>query len=409
MASRPDLPALLVAHKLGSAREIERAVRGRGDRPAWVVLLDEGVLGAQQLFAALREHAKFPVVSDKALQDLPAIGVLTRILSHERALALGILLLDLSPDGKRAQFAMVDPTDEGSLREVARVSALQAAKVFLIGRDALNAAIERAYDVVTGKAAQQRSTVEPAGKVGQRSELEEADRLERVLLQASLALGAALEAELTRSAGTPATRRARDAARIAREVARELGLDRRRVALVGLVAMLAQLDNMRRARHGEHERTLFDEVAADVGWAGGGDDGLLGVARAITAQSEGFGRQAPSGLLQRIAQAVGDFFALGGANGEPVAAEGLDAVEQLLRASSAGADVVHALMSILRRDASELTPALATALPEARRRPPAARARRDTVPQAPGGEADERTHLVALPQGSHSNDPSHEG
>jgi hypothetical protein len=406
MPSRPDLPALLIAHKLGSAREIESVVRGRGDRPAWAALLDAGVLGAEQLFAALREHGKLPVASDKALHNLPAASVLTRILSRERALALGILLLDLSPDGKRAQFAMVDPTDEVCLREVARVAALQGAKVFLIGRDALVAAIERAYDAVTGKAAP-RSSVEPAAKVGQRSELEEAERLERVLLQASLALGEALEAELTRSAGTPATSRARDAARIAREVARALGLDRRRVALVGLVAMLAQLDGMRRARHGEDQRTLFDEVAADVGWAGGGDDGLLGIARAITAQSDGFGRQAPSGLAQRIVQAVGDFFALGGGDGEPVEAEGLDAVEQLLRASSAGPEVVQALMSILRRDASELTPALATPLPEARRRS-SARGRRDTLPQA-RSDTDERTHLVALPPGAHSNDPSHEG
>jgi hypothetical protein len=407
MASRPDLPALLIAHKVGSVREIERVARARGDRPVWAALLDGGVIEASRLFEALRDHGKFPVVSEQALKELPAVEVLTRILTRERALALGILLLELSPDGKRAQFAMVDPTDEVSLREVARVSALQAAKVFVIRRDALVAAAERAYDGVTGK--EQRSTVEPAGKVGQRSELEAAERLERVLLQASLALGAALEAELTRSAGTPATSRARDAARIAREVARELGLDRRRVALAGLVTMLAQLDGMRRARHGEHERTLFDEVATDVGWAGGGDDGLLGVVRAITAQSEGFGRQAPTGLLQRVVQAVGDFFALGGVDGEPVAAEGLDAVDQLLRASSAGTEVVDALMAILRRDAHELTPALATPLPEARRRPTAARARRDTAPQATRGEPDERTRLVALPRGSHSNDPSREG
>ncbi len=398
MASRPGLAALIVAHKLAGAREVDRVMRGRGDVPLWRALIDEQIVTGQQLFELLRDHAQFPVVGEKALASPAPVEQLVRIVPREDALRKGILPLEVSGDGKRVQFAMIDPTDEAPLRELAKGAALQAAKVSLIEVGALASAVERVYQPRPTK--EPRATVEPAGKVGHRSELEAAERLERVLVQAATALGGLLELELVRGSSVAGTARSREASRLAREVARELGLDRRRVALAGVTAMLVQLDATRRARRGEDGSTLFDLVGDEVGWAGGGEDGLLGLARSLTSQAAGFGRQVPANVLQRVVQSVADFLALGGPDGDSI---DLGTAEQLLRASSAGSQVVDALMRILHRDAAERTPAAATELPEAQEpktNVAAAKRRVEAV------DPEDRTRLVSIP---HGRDPQRDG
>lgn len=362
MPPRPDLAALLVEHKVAGVRVVDRVVRGRGEVAVWRALVEGAVATDEQIFSLLRDNAKFPVATQKVLLGAPpSIEALTRLLPKERALALGILPFEIEADGTRAQIAMIDPTDEPTLRELARTGSLKQAKVYIAERAALVSAIERAY---SGRARKEtnRNTVEPAAKLGQRSDAESADRLERMLVQAALALGTVLEIELSRGNARHNGNTAREAARLAREVARELGYDRRKVALAGISALLVQLDVVHRSRRGDEEQSLFELVSAELGWAGGGEDGLLGIARSLAAASAGYGRQQPGGPLERIVQAVADFLALGGPDGEAI---DLEAAEQLLRASSAGSNVVDALTRILRRDLAERTPAVATRMPEA--------------------------------------------
>jgi hypothetical protein len=410
MPSRPDLPALLVAHQIASSRDVERVVRARGEEPIWRAILDAGVVTSQRLFELLRDAGGLPVPTDKALLGAHSAAQLSRILSKDEALRRGMLAFDLSADGRRAQIAMVDPTDEPALREVARAASLQAAKVFVVERGTLLAAIERAYSARARRQTGQNS-VEPAAKGGgQRSEAEASERVERVLVQASLALGAALERELAGQGGLRTS--AIEAARLAREIARELGYDRRRVALVGLAALLVQLDVVQRARRSEGERPLAEQLSAEVGWAGGGEDGLLAISRALAAQAAGFGKQPPGGALQRIVQVVVELLALGGPEGESI---DLDAAEQLLRASTGGGPAIDALMRILRRELAERTPAAATVLPEVAET--AAESgdggegltRVRTAPRDPRLDHEDRTKLVSLSKIVPPGESPHEG
>jgi len=175
-----------------------------------------------------------------------------------------------------------------------------------------------------------------------------------------------------------------------------------------------QLDALRRARRGADEATLFDEL----GWAAGGDDGLLGIARALTAESAGFSRPASASPTQRIVQAVTDYLALVSAGGDDatLGQSGLEATEQLLRTSSAGAPVIDALLRVLRRDQAERTPALATALPEAGDGQSAITTVRAAVPRpravAAGGARvapEDRTQVVPMPGLAQVDEPSHDG
>ncbi len=404
MASRPDLTAFLVAQKIATAREVDRVGRTRGEGPLWSALLGAGVVDAGRLFSTLRDQSKVPVATDKQLANAGAAAdSLSKHLGKEDALRLGLLPLELSADGRRVQVGMVDPTDEATLRELARAAGFQSAKVFLVERTSLEAAIERAY--APRRSREARATVEPAAKIGQRSELEAAERLERVLVQASLGLAAVLESELIQ--GQPQRATATEAARLAREVARELGHDRRKVSLVGLAALLVQLDRVRRARRGDDEHGLLDQVSAEIGWAGGGDDGLLAIARALTAQAAGFGRGASSrstkggGSLQHVVQVVSDYLALG-SDGESI---DIEAAGQLLRASSAGPEVVAALVRVVSRELAERTPAMATPFSDAGE--PLTQLR-NALPR-PEASASDRTQVVPIPKHSRSTDPSAEG
>lgn len=393
MSQRPDLASLVVAKKLATVRQVERA-REHEDEPLWRGLIADQVVSASSLFALLRDHSKVPVAPASLLATHPPRELLEPILPKRDALLLGMLPLELSADGRRVQMAMIDPTDEETLRGLAQSAGFQSAKVFLVEHAELVAAVERAY------AAPLRDSVEPAGKVGQRSEQEAAERLEQVLVQATLSLGAALERELDpgpgrgpgRGLGLPSPS---EAARLAREVARELGHDRRRVALAGVAAQLVQLDELQRARTNEESTpSLFDEL----GWAAGGDDGLLGIARALTAQAAGFQQPSHAGATQRVVQAVVDYLGLAGAERAGTEQAGVAATVQLLRTSSTGAPVMDALLRVLRRDVVDRTPAAATVLPgtdSVVTTPRAAVPRFKPEPERPLSE--DRTQLVKLP------------
>lgn len=389
MQQRPDLGSILVAKKIATSHKIDQARRGHADLPLWRALIAAEVVNDLTMFEALRDHSNIPLVPEALLEHGVPVEKLTLLLGKEDALRAGILPLELSADGRRVQLAMVDPTDEKSLRSLAQGAGFQSAKVFLIAPALFTAAVERLY---SGGRAQ----VEPAGKVGRRSEQEASERLEQVLVQATLSLGAALEAELgrhrppSRDGGAPPLPSAREAARLARELSRELGHDRRQVALAGLAAQLVQLDQLRRSR-AEDEPSLFEEL----GWAAGGDDGLLGISRALTATTDGFGKPPNAGAMQRVVQAVLDYLGLATTDAD------LDAVAQLLRTSSAGAPVIDALLRVLRRELSDRTPAAATELPEQS----GPRSDITNVRRAPArSRSDDHTQLVSLPEGGSSRE-----
>ncbi len=383
MSQRPDLASLVVARKLATAQKVERA-HEHDDEPLWRGLIADKLLSASAIFALLRDHGKIPVVPVALLASHPPRELLEPILPKHDALRTGLLPLELSADGRRVQVAMVDPTDDATLRALAQSAGFKSAKVFLVEHADFTAAVERAY------ARPARDSIEPAGKVGQRSELEASERLEQVLVQATTSLGAALERELGRGLELPSPTKA---ARLAREVARELGHDRRRVALAGVAAQLVQLDELRRARPSEEcSPSLFD----DLGWAAGGDDGLLGISRALSAQAAGFARPQHAGATQRIVQSVIDYLGLASAERQGGDTASLDATVQLLRTSSAGAPVMDALLRVLRRELADRT--AATSLPAADSvvTTPRATAPRffEDPPQKP---RDDRTQLVQLP------------
>jgi len=150
MPSRPDLAALLVEHKVAGVRAVDRVIRARGEVPVWRAIVDGGVASEAQVFELLRDHAKFPVATAKVLlASPPSMEALTRLLPKDAALARGILPFEIEADGARAQIAMVDPTDEQTLRDLARTCSLKQAKVYLAERATLSSAVERAYSAIT--------------------------------------------------------------------------------------------------------------------------------------------------------------------------------------------------------------------------------------------------------------------
>ncbi|MGZ3408335.1 MAG: hypothetical protein ACXVAN_17920, partial [Polyangia bacterium] len=140
------------------------------------------------------------------------------------------------------------------------------------------------------------------------------------------------------------------------------GLGRRVADEIGVAAHLFALDRAMRQIEGAAAADVF----AELGWSGAGAAGLLPILRSLTAASSGFGRLAPGAqapaipIGARIIGAVADYQELGAA---ATATPDLDTVSQLLRASSAGAQVVDALLRVLESDRGDKTPATPTTLP----------------------------------------------
>lgn len=228
------------------------------------------------------------------------------------------------------------------------------------------------------------------------------DRFTRALLQAVEVLALELELRLAAAGGDEAGRvgrpgRAGEMARLARQVARQLNVGRRAAEEIGVAAQLYVVDVMMRQVDGGVSSELFGEL----GWPGATENGLVPILRALTAASAGFQRGASGStppLGARIIGVIGDYLELGAAAGE---AE-LDTVSQLLRASSAGAPVVDALLRVLeseredRTPKSRLTASPATSLLK--------EGDGDTTGEHSTGSSDEKTRKSA-PSERHKRDP----
>lgn len=185
------------------------------------------------------------------------------------------------------------------------------------------------------------------------------ERLTRALVETIEALATELEARIVgvdASVGSGV-----EMARLARRVARQLGLPRRACDEIGVAAQLFALDRAMRAVEGASAPDVF----GDLGWVASGEGGLMPILRALTAASSGFGRGAPgasspaTSMGARIISIVADYQELGAA---ATAVPDLQTVSQLLRASPAGAPVVDALLRVLEIERGDKTPPTPTML-----------------------------------------------
>lgn len=215
------------------------------------------------------------------------------------------------------------------------------------------------------------------------------ERLTRVLIETVEALATELEARIVGGAGGGG-----EMARLARRVARQLGLSRRACDEIGVAAQLFALDRAMRAVEGAGTPEIF----GDLGWVAASEGGLMPILRALTSASSGFGRAsagpaAAAPIGARIIIIVADYQDLGAA---AMAAPDLDTVSQLLRASPAGASVVDALLRVLDSERGDQTPPTPTTLPATSMlKPP--RADDDEPPTPPPSDAD-RTQRKPYPR-----------
>ena len=437
MPPRKDLGSILVDEDVLDAKDLERVARGSHNkdgarRPLWSLLVEAELVTAEQIFRALSARFGVPVVSDERLAEVTPPEALTRAISRPEALSAGLFPIDLSADGQRATVVMVDPSDEQTLAEFLTRAQLPEGRALLARREAITRAVERVWGETTAlvtplppqrkkSAASAPQQVKPVtdeditGTVKldpslqaeisrlpprmsqadaltplpqrrpkrptppatealkppaetQSEALRAEERLTRALVEAVEALSSELEARVVGDSGVGA-----EMARLARRVARQLGLGRRVADEIGVAAHLFALDRGMRQVEGAAAADVFVEL----GWSGAGADGLLPILRSLTAASSGFGRLAPGAqapaipIGARIIGAVADYQELGAA---ATATPDLDTVSQLLRASSAGAQVVDALLRVLESDRGDKTPATPTTLPATsmlREKPPA--------------------------------------
>jgi MshEN domain len=401
MAPRKDLGSLLVDENVIGPKDLERVERERGaGRPLWLALIDAQLTTEDELFFVLAQRFGVAILAEDVIAAAVAPEPLKRHLSREQALAAGLLPIEIAPDGRRVTVVMVDPSDEQALAAFLTRAQIPEGRAVLGLRSAIERAIERNYARPGGTVEIDPALAAEIKRLPERSRLDEAltplprgarrgrktspgagagaaplpgaadadaarahpqsvedalraeERFSQALIQAIDALAGELEARA--GDGTRArTGGAAEMARLSRRVARQLGLARRAAEEIGVAAYLFALDRLLRQAEGgaagEHVR--FGEL----GWPAAGEGGLLPTLRALTAASAGFGRgtQSAPPLGARIIGLVADYLELGAASGEV----DLGTVSQLLRASSAGAPVVDALLRVLESDRGDTTPA----------------------------------------------------
>jgi hypothetical protein len=402
--ARRDLGSILVDEKVISPSDLERVEGERAGRPLWAALLASQLTSEEEIFFLLAKSAGAQVISDEHLETIEVPPELKRAMTREEAMAVGLLPIDFSTEEQRATVVMVDPSDEQTLAAFLGRARLSEGKPLLGHRSALERAIERCYQRGTAagttpsaqagsrvvqprksektevaqsvqldpqlKAEMERLPAQAleadpltpipqrppgrssAARTGQSSPaarsrvathtaarsdeaLRSAERLNRALLEVVEAVSGALDHQLGLEG------RSAEMARLARRVARKMGLGRRAADEIGVAAQLLALDRALAGARLEGAPELF----AELGWPAAGEGGLIATLRALTAASAGFGAKDPDAPIgARVIGAVSDYLELGAASGEP---PDLGTVSQLLRTSSAGAQVVDALLRVL--------------------------------------------------------------
>ena len=109
-----DLGDILQAARVVDAAKLAqlRSDALKRARPLWHAVTHDEAATADELFRALRQEVRVPVL---AADQLPAISVppdLLQAIPAKTAQRLGMMPLERSTDGRRVGLAMVDPTDD---------------------------------------------------------------------------------------------------------------------------------------------------------------------------------------------------------------------------------------------------------------------------------------------------------
>jgi hypothetical protein len=408
MPPRKDLGSILVDENVIGQKDLDRVERERKSggkldgKPLWAALLDSKLTTDDELFFLLAQRFGAPVLAEEVIAEtkMPASEQIRRALTREQALEGGILPIDLAADGNRVTVVMIDPSDEATLAAFLTRAQVPEGRAHLGRRVAIERAIDRCYGVapksskprldVTGTVKldpelaaeierlparvlsvepltppppaspndKRRARLKTPQPVSPTASVDEAQRLgderfTRALIQAVEALALELEQRVGTvdepgRVGRPGN--ASTMARLARRVARQMGVGKRAAEEIGIAAQLYALDALLQ-RVDRNDGSPASDLFGDLGWPAAGEGGLVPILKALTAASQGFGRpsQGAPPLGARIISVVADYLELGAAAGEA----DLDTVSQLLRASTAGAPVVDALLRVLELDKQE--------------------------------------------------------
>lgn len=107
-----ELSEIIQEAQLVRADVLQRAQRNAKQlqEPLWRLLLREGLLSDDQLFRALKQYVRVPVLAEEHLENVVVPPELREAVAPRLAQQLGILPLERSTDGRRAALAMIDPT-----------------------------------------------------------------------------------------------------------------------------------------------------------------------------------------------------------------------------------------------------------------------------------------------------------
>jgi hypothetical protein len=371
-----DLASLLVAEHLVTPADLARAHEARvvSGRPLWAELVESELVTEEQIFALLDGCEGFPLVGIERLAALAPPARLLEVLPAGKAIVAGLIPLELSPDGRQALVAMIDPSDSETLAELAAAAELDSVRALLAAPSALKGALRRIYGEAASIELDPRLADElsrmPAEAlqitplptprpvevnldeidltprpVMESEELAAAERLSRALVSVVEALAVELELRLG------ARPRAAELSRLARRVARQLGCAPGAVDEIGVVALVHAVHHALQLADGRHSPEAAVELVESLGWAAAADGGIAHALRVLTAAASPFGRASAAGappLGARIVSACADYLELtGAADGHDRGAPDRDTVSQLLRAGSATAPVVDALLRVL--------------------------------------------------------------
>lgn len=140
---------LQAAHLVDAAKlaQLRGTAQKRG-RPLWHTLTHDEVVTADELFRALRQEVRVPVL---AADQLPTISVpmdLLNAIPPKTAQRLGMMPLERSTDGRRLGLAMVDPTDDITpLWPSLSAAGVSEVRRFLVHLSTLRLGLEAFYSV----------------------------------------------------------------------------------------------------------------------------------------------------------------------------------------------------------------------------------------------------------------------
>jgi hypothetical protein len=153
--ARKDLVAVLSEEKILAARDLERLQRGAGGRPLWLVLLEAELITEEELFFLLAQ--RWPAATEAVLEKVEVPEAALRVWSRDEASQRGLLPVEI--EGACLTAVMVDPSDEGPLRELLQRLSLSEARKLVGRRSLIERAAARALAAPDSQAAEETAKV----------------------------------------------------------------------------------------------------------------------------------------------------------------------------------------------------------------------------------------------------------